>query len=1158
MATLEVHDDEGRIERVAISREQPALFGSSPKCDIVLNGPGVLPLHGRIRWKSNRYKVDAFPEAQYVLVNGLKMASTSFHQGDEIQVGPCQIFLLHDDEDLPRETPRKNDITRVPPAPVVARRPPPLEQVDWRNDLEVIPPSIETEIVEPTPARTPSPTPTRTRRPAGRKGRVPRSPKAARNAGKIWKALMPGNQPPGQERILSSPLVVGLVVTLVILVVLGVSLRRIIAETVATRLYHRAIESVDDGDYPTAIRLFGELLASNPHDERASKARVLRALANVRQFASPPGTSWSNALEAEREMVRTMSGEPAYRDTSIDLAELVLKTGEGLAERARATADAKVLAEAESAVSLFAHVAGNASGPMLARSKLSSKLDEARAAVRKHASRARALAAMDAALRAGSSAAVYTARDALIHQYADLADDRELIDRMTRANDLVRRAVTFDATRRPAETAPHAEPLGPPVSLVLRGPSSATPSAPGPIVHALAEGFAYGLDGASGAPLWHIPVGLSSPFPPKAVAGGTTALVFDARYDELVQVDAKTGKPIWRQGLSEPVTDPPLVLGNQVIQATPGGKLLLFDLVSGELQGTFNLGSPLARAPVSDEAGQFLYVVADQDCLFLLKRDPPSCADVEYLGHAAGSLPCPPARLGRFLIVPENHTPSESRWRILLVDEDGVSIKPVQQVKVAGWTWDTPASSGSVIWSTDDRGGVAAYAVGSYEAKDPFRLVARINPEAAPLGPAFALARSEHELWLASGRSARHELDAERGTIATPWPLGEAGPALAPLQMAGPWMVLTHQDTEMPGVVLWGVDPASGAVRWRTVLGSPWPVALAEDPDRQELTTFGLDGRKLTLSPSRLASGGFIESSVPGPGRFRLPPGPLHRLDAEGLSVIIPGPDARHLLTGGGAGDFRRIDLPAPLGAAPMLWGHDVLVPGGDGRAYLVDPESGAARAEPFIPPFDRAHPTRWRSPVALDGDAVALADNLGRVRRLTRLTEPRARLVASTAVDLGAALVADPASTGSAILVVTADGRVRALAARDLSPVGAWPLDAPLAMPLASIEGRGFLADITGGIFAFGPDGRRLWSATLLDAPTSHPPAIRDHSAWFLARDGSLQRQSLADGDALDRIDLDILPAGGLRTAGPVLVVPVAPGTVRALRFEDRSSVHK
>ena len=97
MATLEVHDDRGRVKRVMIANDQPVMFGSSPKCDFVLTGEGVLPFHGRVRWQpqKKRFKVDASPEAGYLLINGQKMASSSFRQGDEIQVGTNRIFLIH-------------------------------------------------------------------------------------------------------------------------------------------------------------------------------------------------------------------------------------------------------------------------------------------------------------------------------------------------------------------------------------------------------------------------------------------------------------------------------------------------------------------------------------------------------------------------------------------------------------------------------------------------------------------------------------------------------------------------------------------------------------------------------------------------------------------------------------------------------------------------------------------------------------------------------------------------------------------------------------------------------------------------------------------------------------------------------------------------------
>ncbi|WP_406699924.1 PQQ-binding-like beta-propeller repeat protein [Singulisphaera sp. Ch08] len=1160
MATLEVHDGQGRVQRVTITREQTVLFGSSPKCEIVLNGDGVLPFHGRLRWKSSRYKADASPDAGAIEINGRRMASSSFRQGDEIVVGPCRIFMIHADEDLPQD-----DKTRIQPAPFISTAPAtttaksrsrvrpgkPFERQDWIEDLAVAPPSAEMAVA-----------PSDSRERGGRhKSRRPRadakSKTGKRGVRGLFDRFFSTQVAPGEERVLTSPLVFGLVGAVVVLVVLGFALNTIIARTVTTRMFHRAVESLDDGDYRNAIRRFDEFLARKSGDEsRDSKARVLRALANVRQFTSSTGASWSNALTAEREMLDQVGDEPAFRDSSIELAELVLKTGESLADRARVVADAASLGEAESALALHARVAGSAKELQLGRSKLPAKISVARAAVRKGAIRSQSLVAMDAAIQAGSAGDAYKARDALVRQYADLAGDRELIARMTRANDLIRRAVTFDSSRRPAETEPHREPLGPPTSFVLRSKQTdaTSTSALDQCVFALADGYVYGIKGETGAPIWQVPVGLSSPFSPLAISGGTTVLAFDSRHDELVKLNAKTGELIWRQGLGGPIDDPPLVLGNQVIQAAPDGNVYVLDLVSGELRATYRLGLPLTRSPISDESGQYLYVLANQDCLFVLKRDPISCEAVEYLGHAPGSLPCTPARLGRFLVIPENHALTEGRWRVCILEDDGARIRQGQQVAIPGWTRATPASSGSVIWATGDRAGVAAYAIGDYGEKAPFRLIAQFTADAKSSGPAFGFARSEHELWLSGGRPGRYDLSVEKGALDKVWSLTGVGPALAPLQVVGSSVVLTHQFIERPGVSLWGLDPKTGIVRWQTVLGSAWPLALQNTPRSDELTTLGMDGQRLSLSDRQLRAGGFLESTLPRPAEFRIPVGVERRLEGEGSTILVPGSSAKQLLVSREGGAFRPIDLPVALGASPLFWGRDVLIPGSDGRAYLIDPTTGESRAEPFVPDFDRTHATSWRAPARLDDDAVVLVDDAGKVRRLTLVNDPRPRLVASVEVSLGASLLADPVSTGSAIVLATSDGRLRSLAARDLSPIGAWPVESSLAMLPTSLGSLVFATDQSGGVYAFGADGQRIWSTKLRGTGAVSAPAILDDSVSFLTQDGVLHRLSLTDGSPLDRIELNLLPAGDLLTSGPDLVVPVANGTVRLLSLQKES----
>jgi outer membrane protein assembly factor BamB len=1200
MALLEVHDGQARVRRVSVARDQTLLFGSSPKCDLVLDDPEVLPFHGRLRWKRDRLKVDASPQAEYIVLNGRKMASASFRQGDEIQVGSSRIFLIQFGRDDPAETAAQadDDRTRVQPPPHAypagggGERPLIAEEFALEPDEYEV--EEEEEDERPLPLPVPIPEPHREGKVTeGRAAPLPRLWRSASRSepegggaaawldldeppapapahsqrlsigwGGLVRALRGHDAPPGEERILSSPLVITLVVALVFLVLASVALWGIIQRTIASRLYNQAIDFQNEGEYPNALLRFDEFLERYPGDARAGKAKVLRALANIQQFTGSTGTSWTEALAAERAMVRTLSDEPAYRDSTIELADLILKTAEGLADRARSAADPKTLAEAESAVALHARVAGKAAATLLGRSRVPAKLAEAHAAVQKAAVRAQALTAMDAALRAGSSAGVYAARDKLVSQYADLAEDAALVARMRDANELIRRAVTIDPSGRPAENEPQADPLGPPTSLVLRAaPAAQTPRAPalvggGAVVHALADGFAYGLAAADGAPVWQLPLGLVAPFPPRPIPGSSEVLAVDARFDELVKLAGRTGALLWRQALGEPVSDPPLVLGNQVIQPTPGGKLLLIDLESGALRATVSSGVPLGRTPVSDERGQFLYVLGERDCLFVLRRDPLSCVAVEYLGHAAGSVAAAPTRLGRFLVVAENHTPADGRLRVFVVDEEGTKLRPVQSVDVPGWTWSTPASAGSVLWATGDRAGAAAFALGTYEQRDPLRVLARTSPDADASGPAFALARSERELIVGSGRSARLELDAETGTINAVWTLAEAGPAVAPPQMAGDLLVLSQQATEGPGVALWGIEPAAGTVRWRTILGAPWRTAPATAPGGDALVTLAEDGTALGLAGDRLATGGFVAIPLPRPGGTRLPPGPLLRLAAGEVTVLVPSGQADHVLVRTGpSGDkdkLQRVDLPAPLEAAPLVWGDDLVAAAVGGRVFLLDPATGKARAEPYVAPFDRAHPTHWCRPV-LAGDALVLADRSGRVLQIRRAEGPGPRpgLTIAAETRLGSALLADPLGTAAAVILVTAENQIRALAARDLTPIGAWPLEAPLAGPPANVGGRGILADVAGRVHVFGLDGQRLWSITLRAGAAVGPPAIVGDAAWFLTQSGALECHAVDDGALRDHIELDVLPAGNLLAVDSQLAVPVGMGTLRLLKRE-------
>ncbi len=209
------------------------------------------------------------------------------------------------------------------------------------------------------------------------------------------------------------------------------------------------------------------------------------------------------------------------------------------------------------------------------------------------------------------------------------------------------------------------------------------------------------------------------------------------------------------------------------------------------------------------------------------------------------------------------------------------------------------------------------------------------QPRSISLGSVVRAARSERTVWLGAGHPTRLDLDPEGGKIAIDWTLTDTGPAVAPPQIAAGLLVLTQQSNEGPGVLLWGIEPESGNVRWRTLLGTSW--RIAPEPGRLDasvLETLAADGRVVTLRPDRLATGGFVTLALPGPGDQRLPTGTLRRVEADDLGVLVApsGTNPSSLLVRDSTspdGTYRRVELPGPVGASPIVWNDGLLVPGG-------------------------------------------------------------------------------------------------------------------------------------------------------------------------------------------------------------------------------------
>ena len=463
-----------------------------------------------------------------------------------------------------------------------------------------------------------------------------------------------------------------------------------------------------------------------------------------------------------------------------------------------------------------------------------------------------------------------------------------------------------------------------------------------------------------------------------------------------------------------------------------------------------------------------------------------------------------------------------------------------------------------MVWSASDRGTIEVFAVGDYASVKPFKSVSRLNVDLKANGPVYAIARSERELWAASANSGRFDLETERGTLAVRFGLNQTGPAVAPIQVSGRVLVLSFMDPSTMGTALWAIDPETGSIAWRTILGARWMTAprWTGEGDAARLVSLGLDGRPVEIGRKQIDAGDSIDLRIPRSGEFSFPAQRFTPLEVEGRSILVPEGETRSIWMldkkEGKAEAWRKVDLPSSLAAPPLAWGGGLLVPATDARIYVIEPESSRSILEPFVPVFDRERTATWLEPAPADAGNVIIADSEGRVRRLARRGP---RLVAEAEVTLDRKSASNPSATSQTVVMATDDRKVRALASRDLSPIGSWPVKGLVTRIARPVASHFFVTDSSGGVLALAADGRRKWSIEL-GAAIVGDPLVLGGSAWILTSDGVLHGRDLETGNPRSRTELHVMPSGGPlpSTTEDEMLIPVGRGTIQPLTIPKKA----
>ena len=330
----------------------------------------------------------------------------------------------------------------------------------------------------------------------------------------------------------------------------------------------------DAGSFPQAISSYQEFVDTYPSHALWSTVRVELAMTRLRQ-AVEGGGGFEPALEMAQNELQALEGDTHFDQEKLagarpELAEFLPKIANGLANQADAAADDPAAAErlskaARAALQLCRNpkyvsrefrddVELTGIEEMLARA---GRRQQTRAAL------ATGLAAIKTAIAAGDTRTAYVTHKQLLEDHPELANNEQLRAIIVETSAAEKAGIKFVVDEKVATTTERPTPW---ITALATGNRHTIANAPAKGTFcARADGVLYAFDVTSGELLWRRYVGVAAAQP--AVSVGKNVLAFDTKYRELLCLNARTGKLVWRQEFGEPIA-PPLAVGDRAFVAS--------------------------------------------------------------------------------------------------------------------------------------------------------------------------------------------------------------------------------------------------------------------------------------------------------------------------------------------------------------------------------------------------------------------------------------------------------------------------------------------------------------------------------------------------------------------------------------------------------------
>jgi outer membrane protein assembly factor BamB len=1039
-------------------------------------------------------------------------------QDDDI----LELVPIDDEEDVPRSTP-----------------------ADVQSELSIVPalgPAPRAPIEEPMEDRPRYPAPPKlppTISSVAASAPVAPAPRlAARDGEKVKKKQRRKNQ-------WDSPLLLIGGGLLAVLLLCGVTVAIILNWENGDDQLKQARGAAADGAYAQAVTFYEAFLTKFTRHPEWSKARVQLAMVRIRSEVE--NHNYEAALKTAQDELPAIENEPKFEEAHADLAALLPQIASGLADQAEKTVDKpdEVARWTKAANDTLALCADTKYLPKALRNEGElDAVEETLARVNRRQQSQHdleeALHNMQAAIDKGDTLSAYAAHKLVLQNHPELTGDETLKTALESTSKAEQAGVKFVSEEHPADTTDRPTPWLAALALANRHGGTKAP-ATGTFCTRV-DGAIYGIDVSTGQLLWRRYAGVGTTATPVPV--GDDILAIDSRFQELLRLDARTGRLVWRQSFGGPFA-PPLTVGGRAYVAAEAGRLYIVDLSTGGRLGYLQFSQPLRVTPAADRSGERLYVPGDQSSLFSISLKDLKCLGAYYLGHSPGSICVSPAPVLDKLVVIENDGVATSHLHLLSFDKQGAVAKSVSDRRLAGLAASPPLVAGRRVVAVTNRGELDVFDVGSGEGDKALTLVAtREATDKTPLVRYVAL--TDGAVWLGDTQLTKYAVlpTGNRLPVQT-LDNNYAGATFNnPLGAFGTTLIHVRRLAGRAGVVVAAMDAEHGHGLWETELAVP-PAAspVTNDADRS-LASADVNGDLFRVDDTAI--------------RARVLDQPLDAMAAPAGPTLTTGIDL-----GGGRAVFgaptksdhlllydpsqhdrpaRWIGMPSPLSGGLTQLADGIVAPLEVGQVFYLDSASGKSLAAPFQPRLQPRSKISYlpAGVVGESGRQFVITDGHDKIYLvgLTDQPEPHLAQVAEAAVG--------PFPIDSPIVVVkylafaaTEGGHLARFQLPSLSPAGETNLSGDAVAGPFPI-GSDLLVVVTanGQLVAVKSDGAIAWTAPLTGGDLAGAPLKTNQGFLLSYRKGIVELRGLADGQPIRKLDLEHpLATGPVRYLNRILL---------------------